>query len=84
MLLICTCCGVGCAHIGCEQSSTGQEYDEEFVDSGADWFCCEVSKSSRAGCCSEPLGALVLAPISNSAPAQRAPQNALRLMPPPC
>ena len=42
MLLICTGCGAGCAHIGCEQSSTGQEYDEDFVDSGADWFCSEV------------------------------------------
>jgi hypothetical protein len=42
-LLVCTACGVGCAHVGCEESTTGQDcYDEQFVESGCDWFCCEV------------------------------------------
>lgn len=39
---VCTCCGVGCAHVGCEESTTGQEYCEDFVESGCDWFCCQA------------------------------------------
>jgi hypothetical protein len=46
-LLVCTCCGVGCAHVGCEAATMGHEYGEEFVESGCDWFCCEVGR--RAG-----------------------------------
>jgi hypothetical protein len=48
-LLLCTACGRGCAHVGCEETVTGQEYGEDFMDSGADWFCCQVRCGRDSG-----------------------------------
>ena len=41
-MLVCSACGVGCAHVGCEGAVNEAEYDEDFVTSGAEWFCSEV------------------------------------------
>lgn len=41
-LLVCSACGVSCAHVGCEEVTTEQRYDEAALQSGCDWFCCEV------------------------------------------
>lgn len=40
-LLLCSCCPKG-THVECIQQAKGVNLTEEFINSGSDWFCCEV------------------------------------------
>lgn len=40
--LECTACTSRGSHVGCHEKETGKQLEKEFVESGSDWFCCEV------------------------------------------
>ncbi len=42
MFVVCSSCACTGTHIGCHVDKTGVQLQQEFIESGSDWYCSKV------------------------------------------